>query len=150
MGDLETALAFVARRAGARAMPPAAWVHHLSLELAWMAPAQARAFVERAMAAGVLRLAGDDAELAFDPRAVEAPRGFRPNPDTGAAPPEDPFVAWLGRVGAATGKDRAAVLADVAARQQAMGGMLTAWAALLWAAADAGLDVRSAAQASAG
>lgn len=147
MGDLETALAFVARRAGSRSLAPTTWAHHLSLEMGWMSPAQARAFVERALASGVLRAAGDAAELAFDPRGHEAPRGFRPDPNAGAGPPEDPFVAWLGQVAAKTGRDRAAVLADVAARQQAMGGMLTAWAALLWAAADAGLDVRSAASA---
>lgn len=146
MGDLEKALAFVARRSGRQSMPSAEWTHHLSLGLGWMTPAHARAFVERAAAAGVL--AGRDGvlQLAGEAQLVEIPLGFRPNPEAVAATAEaDPFAALLQRVAAHTGSTVPAVLSLVSERQARMGGLLTAWAALLWLAAEAGLDVRQAA-----
>ncbi len=141
-------MAFVARRSGRAAMPAADWAHHLSLGLGWMAPGEARTFVTRATAAGVLRVDGEALRLAFPADSVDAPRGFRP---AAAAPAEaptaaaDPFATWLDKVAQRTNAGRPAVLAAVAERQARMGGLLTAWAALLWLAAEAGLDVGEAA-----
>jgi len=83
--DHEVALAFVARRQAKQAMTAARWCHLLSLELGWMNPGQARAFVEGAQRAGLLAPEGDLLRLLVDPQAVEVPRGFRPRVD-GAAP----------------------------------------------------------------
>src|SRR5688572_17737382 len=148
MDGARLALAFVSRRQSARSLPRTRWVHILSLELGWMSPGQAGAYVDRAASAGLLRPQGESLELAFDPANVEVPRGFRPDPNEAPAPAAaaDPFVEWLDKVVAATRKTRADVLKDVEERQKRMGGMLTAEAALLWSAADAGLDVRAAAQ----
>src|SRR5207245_1332417 len=81
MGDVEAALAFVAARQGRRALLPQEWAHVLSLDLGWMAPAQARRLVERAQAAGLLTPDGDLLRLALDPAAVQVPPLFRPRPD---------------------------------------------------------------------
>lgn len=80
--DHEIALAFIARRQASRAMSAARWCHLLSLELGWMNPGQARAFVDGAVRAGILAVDGEHLRLVIDPQAVEVPRGFRPKPDT--------------------------------------------------------------------
>lgn len=83
--DLEIALAFIARRQAAKAMSASRWSHMLSLEMGWMNPGQARAFVDRAERAGLLAPDGDALRLVIDPTTVEVPRGFRPRPDAEAA-----------------------------------------------------------------
>lgn len=152
LGDLETAIAFVAKRSGKPSMPAAEWAHHLAFGLGWMAPGQARAFVERAQAAGVLVVEGEALRIAPSAAEVQAPLGFRPKVDAEATPraaapgPDDPFAQWLDRVAVHQKVTRPQVLQQVSERQQRMSGLLTAWAALLWIAADAGLDVREAAR----
>lgn len=158
MSDARIAFAFVARRQGRRAMQESEWVHILSLELGWMSPAQARGYVAAALAGAVLAAEDGGLALTFDPNSIDVPRGFRPAPalsseENGetsqavpATDPDDLFLIWLGKLGAATGEQRDAVLARVATVQERMGGMITAEAALLWLARDAGLDVRSAAR----
>ncbi|HEX2066479.1 MAG TPA: DUF2240 family protein [Candidatus Thermoplasmatota archaeon] len=150
MGDAEAALAFVALRQARACLLPQEWVHVLSLDLGWMPPAQARRLVERAHAAGLLVPDGDGLRLALDPATVPIPPLFRPRPDAAPEPaaapsPPDGFVAWLDAYTRQAGCDRAEALRRVAARQQAVQGLLTADAALLWIAAEAGLDVRRAA-----
>jgi hypothetical protein len=150
VGDVEAALAFVATRQARRAMPAQEWVHVLSFGLGWMAPAQARQLVERAQAAGLLAPDGDALRLTLDPAAVPIPPLFRPRPDAepeaGApAAPADSFVTWLDAYSRHAGCDRAEALRRVARRQEEVHGLLTADAALLWVASEAGLDVRSAA-----
>lgn len=158
--DLEIALAFIARRQAAKAMSAARWSHMLSLELGWMNPGQARAFVDRAVRAGILAPDGDLMRLVIDPAAVEVPRGFRPRPDAEwqasaetapTAPakdpaPPDPFLTWVAKVAAHRDATRDHVLADVAATQEQMGGLLTAEAAVLLLARRNGLDVADAAR----
>jgi hypothetical protein len=157
--DVEVALAFVARRQARVAMPANRWCHLLSLELGWMNPGQARAFVDRAVRAGLLAEDGPDLRLVVDPARVEVPRGFRPKPDAepapapaspSAAPPEpDPFLGWVARIAAARGLTREQVLGQVSALQDSMGGLLTAEAAVLLLARRNGLDVQAAAKAAA-
>lgn len=144
-------------------MPAARWAHVLSLDLGWMPPAQARAFVEQGVSAALLRAEGESLVLAVDPATVEIPRGFKPGaqpipaPRAAAAPgaapavpsPVDPFLEWVERLAAHTSSDRRRVLLQVAETQARMGGMLSAMAAVLWLAARAGLDVREAAAAAA-
>ena len=81
MGDAEAAFAFVARREGTRTMPAGRWAHTMSLELGWMAPQQAKAFVARAAEAGLLAEEVDGLRFVLDPRGVDVPRGFRPDPE---------------------------------------------------------------------
>lgn len=150
MGDVEAALAFVASRQARRSLRAQEWAHVLSLDLAWMAPGQARQFVERAQAAGLLAPDGEALRLTFDPASVRVPPLFRPRPDAApeaavAAAPPDSFVAWLDAYGRHAGCDRAEALRRVAQRQEEAKGLLTADVALLWIAAEAGLDVRGAA-----
>jgi hypothetical protein len=147
---VEAALAFVATRQARRALPPQEWVHVLSFGLGWMSPAQARQMVERAQDAGLLALDGDTLRLQLDPASVAVPTLFRPRPDARpeAAAPQaapDSFAAWLDAYARHAGCDRAEALRRVAQRQEAVQGLLTADAALLWVAAEAGLDVRGAA-----
>lgn len=144
-------------------MPAARWAHVLSLDLGWMPPGQARAFVEQGVSAALLRPEGESLVLAVDPSTVEIPRGFKPGaqptppPRPAAAagsppavpPPVDPFLEWVERLAAHTASDRRRVLLQVAENQARMGGMLSAMAAVLWLAARAGLDVREAAAAQA-
>ncbi|HUR62789.1 MAG TPA: DUF2240 family protein [Candidatus Thermoplasmatota archaeon] len=152
MGDVEAALAFVARRQASRGLPRSQWVHVMSLDLGWMSPASAHAFLDRAVAAGLLADADEGLlRLTVDPATVPVPSLFRPRPDAqpdalpGPAPP-DGFVAWLDSYTRHTGCDRAEALRRVAQRQAELHGLLTADAALLWVAAEAGLDVRPAAR----
>jgi hypothetical protein len=165
--DVEVALAFVARRQARAAMPANRWCHLLSLEMGWMNPGQARAFVDRAVRAGLLAEDGADLRLVVDPARVEVPRGFRPKPDAEAAPPHsaagaagaggaaaappepDPFLGWVARIAAARDLTREQVLGQVAALQGSMGGLLTAEAAVLLLARRNGLDVQAAAKAAA-
>lgn len=165
MSDVEVALAFIARRQARTAMPANRWCHLLSLELGWMNPGQARAFVERAVRAGLLAEDGADLRLVVDPTRVEVPRGFRPKPDAeaaatagpakggnpdAAAPTEpDPFLGWVARIAAQRGLTREQVLGQVASLQDSMGGLLTAEAAVLLLARKNGLDVQAAAKAAA-
>lgn len=174
--DLEVALAFIARRQATKAMSASRWSHLLSLEMGWMNPGQARAFVERAERAGLLAADGDSLRLVIDPAKVEVPRGFRPRPDAdvganargpAASPggskadasplpneppstmppsPADPFLTWVAKVAAARSLTREQVLGQVATTQQQMGGLLTAEAALLLLARRNGLDVDAAAR----
>ncbi len=135
-------------------MPASAWTHILSLELGWMTPGQARRYVESAQEAGLLVADGDLMRLAVDPGNASARLGFRPDPDAAIEPlravspsaSADPFVAWVKRVVAATGRDQASVLSDVAQLQERMGGLLAGEVAALWIARDAGLEVSSALQ----
>jgi hypothetical protein len=169
--DLEIAFAFIARRQASKAMSASRWSHMLSLEMGWMNPGQARAFVERAVRAGLLAPDGELMRLVIDPQAVEVPRGFRPKPDAeadpskdpkghgsahasgagggvgvSAAPAADPFLAWVAKVAAHRGINREQVLSQVAATQAELGGLLTAEAAVLLLARRNGLDVAEAAR----
>lgn len=150
-GDVETALAFVARLKGARALQESEWVFTLSLHLGWMAPREARAFVARALAAGVLAPDGNRCRLVPDPGALEAARGFRPDPAAQAgatpAPAETDFLHWVDRLAREVRCDRSEALARIGALQERMGGLLTAQAAVLWLVREAGVDVRPAARA---
>lgn len=143
MDDGARALAFVAKRQGSRDMPAAAWAHVLSLELGWMSPGQAKAFVARAEAAGHL-VAGDALRLAVDPDTVDIPRGFRPEPDAVMEGPDqgDPFLEWVNRL--AKQSSRSDVLAAIATRQETH--LLDAMSAVLMLAQEAGLDVTAAAR----
>jgi hypothetical protein len=168
--DHEVALAFIARRQASKTMTASRWSHMLSLEMGWMNPGQARAFVERAVQAGLLAADGDRLVLVIDPATVEVPRGFRPRPEAAAeapsaggvapgagagtsgpassgpaaAAPPDPFLAWLAKLAADRGLTRDQVLAQVAQTQEQMGGLLTAEAAVLLLARRNGLDVADA------
>lgn len=147
-GDLETALAFLARRESRLVMTASRWAHVLSFEMGWMNPGQARAFVQRAVTAGLLAPDGDNLRLVLDPQTIPVPRGFRPHPEASApaAPnttpaPPDAFLGWVARLAAHHGVTREQILGRVAAVQERMGGLLTAEAAVLWLGRDAGLDV---------
>jgi hypothetical protein len=161
--DHEVALAFIARRQAKRAMTASGWSHMLSLEMGWMNPGQARAFVEGAVRSGILAKDGDGDELrlVIDPQAVEVPRGFRPQPDaqaTSTSPPAsgpgaaahavepDLFLSWVARLAAHRRLTREQVLGQVAALQESLGGHLTAEAAILLLARRSGLDVAEAAR----
>jgi hypothetical protein len=154
-GEVEVALAFIARREARVAMTAARWAHVLCFELGWMNPGQARAFVQRAIASGLLTPDGELMRFVLDPAAVTVPRGFKPDPGAlpaptapSAAPPEpDLFLGWVAKLAAHHGAPREHILGRVAAVQERMGGMLTAEAAALWLARDAGMDVAAAAQA---
>lgn len=154
MSDVEVALAFVARREARVAMSAARWAHLLSFELGWMNPGQARAFVQRAVGVGLLTPEGDGLRFVLDPQAVQVPRGFRPDPEAlpapapaaAAAPEPDLFLGWVARLAAHHGATREAILGRVAAMQERMGGLLTAEAAVLLLAREAGLDVTKAAR----
>lgn len=149
--DMEIALAFLSRREAKRSMTANRWAHMLSLELGWMNPGQARGFVERAAKAGLLGADEDRLRLVIDPTTVEVPRGFRPKPDAVApdapAPEADLFLAWVAQLCVHGGVTRDHVLQRVTALQDRMGGMLTAQAAVLWLAKEAGFDVATDAQA---
>ncbi len=151
--DVETALAFVARREARTVMTAARWAHLMSFELSWMNPGQARAFIDRAIAAGLLTEDPAGMRLVIDPATVEVARGFRPKADAIAsrapqAPPSepDPFLAMVARLAAHHGQTREQVLGRVAAVQARMGGLLGAEAAAIWLAREAGLDVAQAAR----
>lgn len=154
--DHEVALAFVARRQASRAMSATRWCHLLSLEMGWMNPGQARAFVDGAVRAGILAPDGEHLRLVLDPQSVEVPRGFRPKPDADAPagakerdaePVEaDPFLAWVARLAADRRLTREQVLGQVSALQETMGGLLTGDAAILLLARRSGLDVAQAAR----
>jgi hypothetical protein len=150
VGDVESALAFVAARQARRSLRPQEWVHVLSLDLGWMPPAQARQLVERAQIAGLLVADGEALHLQIDPASIAVPPLFRPRPDAqpepaAPAPTPDSFAVWLDAYARHAGCDRAEALRRVAQRQQEVHGLLTADAALLWVASEAGLDVRGAA-----
>lgn len=141
-------------------MPRSAWEGELSFGLRWMTPPQAKAYLGAALAAGLLSEDGDELRLGVDPEEVRVPVGFRPDPLALAAPgeataaggaggsgrprKEDPVLDWMRRIAEATGQKRADVAAQMAARQEAMAGHLTAEVAVLWLARDAGLDVTEA------
>lgn len=159
--DVEVALAFIARRQAVRAMSAARWCHLLSLELGWMNPGQARAFIDRGVRAGLLVPEGDLLRLLLDPQAVVVPRGFRPKPEAEAEPsgpgdarpgdkataPAEPdlFLTWVARIAAHRAWTRDAVLLQVSELQGSMGGLLTGEAAVLLLARRSGLDVTAAA-----
>lgn len=126
-------------------MPSGTWANELSLGLGWMTPAQARSFIERAKAAGVLAGEGE-LELKVD-AGMALPRGFKPNPEAQAEAhgPKDPFLEWVDQVAATRKSNRGAVLAEVDALQQSYAGLLDALTAVWVLAAQAGLDVRRAA-----
>lgn len=142
MGDVERALAFVARRAGRSELPAAEWAHTLSLGLGWMSPSQAAAFVARAKEAGTLWDEEGRLRLTVEPAAFPAPLGFKPDPEARPEGRGDPFAGWVQQVATKRGVELPQVMRDVALRQEALGGHLTALAAILWLAAEAGLDVR--------
>ncbi len=148
--DLEMALAFVAKRQARRGMTGQRWAHMLSLEMGWMNPGQARSFIARAERSGLLAQDGEELRFVLDPHSVEIPRGFKPDPEAAgvvrAEAEPDLFLVWVAKVAAATSQTREQVLGRVATLQQKMGGLLTAEAAVLWLARDAGLDIVAAAQ----
>lgn len=145
--DVTRALAFVARRQGRRAMPESEWAFVMAMDLGWMPPPRARELVQRAQEAGLLEPAEGGLRLRVDPALVDVPPGFRPDPGAQPSPQAaDPFPEWVQRLAQARSLPRERVLEEVAARQEALAGLLDAQAAVLWLAAEAGLDVREAAQ----
>ncbi|MEA3136584.1 MAG: hypothetical protein QOC71_865 [Thermoplasmata archaeon] len=117
--DLEIALAFIARRQATKAMSASRWSHMLSLEMGWMNPGQARAFVERAVRAGILAPDGELMRLVIDPTKVEVPRGFRPRAEAeagteGAAAPAVPPKSTASAPPGATAPTAAAAAAPPA------------------------------------
>jgi hypothetical protein len=82
-------LAIAARREATDAMSRSQWVHIFSLELGWMAPGQARAYIDACADAGLL-VGGDRLSLSFAPAEVVIPRGFRPDPSELPTPAEVP------------------------------------------------------------
>lgn len=153
-GEVEVAFAFIAKREARLSMTAARWAHVLCFELGWMNPGQARAFVQRAIASGLLTPDGELMRFVLDPATVQVPRGFKPDPaaiapaaPTAPVPEPDLFLGWVARLSAHHGAPREHILGRVAAVQERMGGMLTAEAAALWLARDAGLDVAQAARA---
>lgn len=134
------ALAFVARRQGATTLPTSTWAHVLSLELGWLPPGEAKAFVSACLDAGLL--AGEPAALqvASD---VEVPRGFRLAPGTRpeAVEARDPFMELVASVSAGTGEPTGAVLSAMGELQQRHGLLDAPAALLLWASEH--MDVRA-------
>lgn len=126
------ALAFVARRQGTRSMPQSAWAHVLSLELGWLPPGDAKAFVAACVDAGLL--AGEPATLQV-PSDIDVPRGFRLDPGIRPEPvqEQDPFVALVQAVAQGTGADMSDVFAAVATTQDEHGLLDAPAALLLWA-----------------
>ncbi len=78
MSDLVRTVAAVFRRKGANAMPAAEFKHALSLDLRWLAPADARRLVQHAVSVGVLEEDGDALRPRFDVARVDVPVTFRP------------------------------------------------------------------------
>lgn len=142
MNNTQLGLAFVWKRQGKAPQPAATWAHVISLELGWMSPGEAKRFVVAAIEAGLLI----DADGGLRPATTgsgDLPRGFQLDP--AVEPPaksEDPFMQWVEDIAAASNTDASSVLARMAERQDAHGGLLDAEAALLQLAAEAGLDVR--------
>jgi hypothetical protein len=163
--DHEVALAFVARRQASRSMTAAKWSHHLSLDLGWMNPGQARSFIDAAVRGGLLAPDGEAGHLRLliDPQLIEVPRGFRPKADavaptaaagpraesgaSAALPEPDLFLSWVTKLAAQRGTTREQVLGQVATLQESMAGLLTAEAAVLLLARRNGVDVAAAAEA---
>ena len=82
------------------------------------------------------------------PAAPTTPAAPWAPPAAAAAPPPepDPFLAWVARVAGHRHGTREQVLGQVAALQEAMGGLLTAESAVLLLARRSGLDVAEAAR----
>lgn len=142
----EMALAFglVAQRQGRDFLPAGTWINVLSLDLGWMAPGLARAYVERALAGGVLVEREGLVGLPLR-RETHPPLGFRPDPHADPGSDRvDPFAQWLALVAQRTQRTREHILADVATLQRRFGGWLTAEAALLLLARENGLDTAAA------
>jgi len=157
-------------------MPEAAWAHVMSLELGWMAPGAAKAFVADCVASGLLvpETGEDQLRLGFDATTVTIPRGFRPPTDLAAtsststsrsspstssppstkssspaspAPPVDLFPALVARIAKERSTEKAEVMNEVTKVQERFGGKLSADAAAVRVAMAHGVDVADDAEA---
>ncbi len=86
MSDLVHTLAAAFRRKGSDRMPATELPLLLAFGLHWFAPADAKRFVERAIAGGFLARDNEDLVLAFDRDAVDIPLNFRPTANVLDAP----------------------------------------------------------------
>ncbi len=156
VNEAAQALAFVAKRAASRSLPAARWAHVLSLELGWMTPSQARAYVAGAKSAGLLQEEAEELSFVLDPDSVVMDRRFRPDPQALPEPLPAPvevqeldeggFSGWLRTLSSHLGQDAAATMDLVSEIQNRFGGHLGAYPALLIAAQEAGLDTTDAAE----
>lgn len=136
--DAQITLAFVAKRQGVDSMAASAWAHTLSLELGWMAPGVAKAFITDCQDAGLLSEEGDSLRLAFDRKAIDIPRGFRPPQDLSvdsapapkqAAKGDDLFPRLVARIAEEKSMTKDEVMDEARAVQERFGGRLSAEAA---------------------
>lgn len=121
MSDLRTAVAFVFQRAGRQELTEQEIRHHVSMDLRWFEPGEARRFVEQALDRELVEETPDGLRPTFEVRDVEVPLGFQPDLPTREATPMDRL---LDRLEAETGRKRQDLVAEINAEQDRSGELL--------------------------
>lgn len=138
MSDLRTAVAFVFQRAGRKELTEQEIRHHVSMDLRWFEPDQARRFVEQALDRELLEETADGLSPTFAVREIEVPLGFQPSLSTRDATPMDRL---LDRMEAETGRKRQDLVARVNREQDRSGELLEPIVAGFLVARDLEVDV---------
>lgn len=121
MSDLRTAVAFVFQRAGRQQLTEQEIRHHVSMDLRWFEPDEAKRFVEQALDRELLEEVADGLAPTFEVRDVEVPLGFQPELPTREATPMDRL---LDRLEAETGRKRQDLVAQINGEQDRFGELL--------------------------
>lgn len=138
MNQLRTAVAFVFQRAGRDALTEQEIRHHVSMDLRWFEPDEARRFVEQALDRELLEPAEDGLSPTFTVRDVEVPLGFQPDLPTREATPMDRL---LDRLEAETGRERQDLVAEINGEQDRFGDLVDPIVAGFLVARDLEVDV---------
>jgi hypothetical protein len=114
--DDETALSFVFKRSGKKVMKISDVILSLSVSLGWFSIDDARAFVNKAISKGLLRIKDKDfVEPTFDYTNVSIPIDFKPSAEIveTAKPDENLLNKIIEEISKTTKKDRQAILDEI-------------------------------------
>jgi len=135
---LTTTLAGPFKQHGKRELPTETFAFTLSLTLGWLTPQQARDVLSMGVRSGLLVLEEGTVRAVFDPKQVDVPVGFQPDP--ARLRPHGITEVSAQRVGQAGGDP--AALPDAAREvERRYAGLLDPDVAVLVAAAEMGADV---------
>lgn len=138
MSELRTAVAFVFQRAGRGTLTEQEIRHHVSMDLRWFEPREAKRFVEQAVERDLVEATDDGLAPTFDVRGVEVPLGFEPTLRDREVTPMDRL---LDRLETATSRSRQDLVAEINAEQERFDGLVEPVVAGCLVAREAGVDV---------
>lgn len=117
------------------------FIFHLVLDLKWFKPEEAKALLQTALKAGLIKQEGESVVASFDPSKVTPPLDFRPSSDVLSVEEESLFERILERIMLATGKDKRRIIAAINQNQEKLHRLVDIHVSALIVAMEEGVEV---------